>query len=136
MGRQAVKITADTNVLLRAAVGDHVSQGAIAEAELKSAEVVAVATASLCELVWVLRSRYGLSKLDIANLIRELIGSRNIVVDQPVVEAGLFALDAGGDFADGVIAYEGRRLGGEIFVSFDKNAVGLLKAAGASARQL
>jgi predicted nucleic-acid-binding protein len=45
-------------------------------------------------------------------------------------------LDAGGDFADGVIAYEGRWLGGETFVSFDKKAVEKLSAAGASARVL
>jgi predicted nucleic-acid-binding protein len=45
-------------------------------------------------------------------------------------------LDAGGDFADGVIAYEGKWLGGETFVSFDKKAVGLLSAHGQSARVL
>jgi predicted nucleic-acid-binding protein len=32
-------------------------------------------------------------------------------------------LGAGADFANGVIAYEGRWLGGETFVSFDKKAV-------------
>ena len=45
-------------------------------------------------------------------------------------------LDAGGDFADGVIAYEGSWLGGETFVSFDKAAVTLLTAQGQSARLL
>ncbi len=41
-----------------------------------------------------------------------------------------------GDFADGVIAYEGSWLGGETFVSFDKKAVSLLVAQGQSARLL
>ena len=45
-------------------------------------------------------------------------------------------LDAGGDFADGVIAYEGNWLGGETFVSFDRQAVALLAAQGKSARLL
>ncbi|MFA8593984.1 VapC toxin family PIN domain ribonuclease, partial [Xanthomonas campestris pv. campestris] len=45
-------------------------------------------------------------------------------------------LDAGGDFADGVIAYEGNWLGGETFVSFDKKAVVLLTAQGQSTRLL
>ncbi len=45
-------------------------------------------------------------------------------------------LEAGGDFADGVIAYEGKWLGGETFVSFDKQAVALLTAQGQSARLL
>jgi hypothetical protein len=37
---------------------------------------------------------------------------------RPAVEAGLSRLDAGGDFADGIIAYEGDWLGGEEFVVF------------------
>jgi predicted nucleic-acid-binding protein len=45
-------------------------------------------------------------------------------------------LEAGGDFADGVIAYGGNWLGGESFVSFDKQAVALLTAAGQPARLL
>jgi predicted nucleic-acid-binding protein len=45
-------------------------------------------------------------------------------------------LDVGGDFADGVIAYQGRWLGGETFVSFDKKAVEMLKEQGQAARAL
>ncbi len=45
-------------------------------------------------------------------------------------------LDVGGDFADGVIAYEGSWLGAETFVSFDKRAVKLLEAQGKAARLL
>jgi len=37
---------------------------------------------------------------------------------------------AGGDFADGVIAYEGRRLGDPVFVSFDRGAAELVAASG------
>jgi len=52
------------------------------------------------------------------------------------VEAGLVVRAAGGDFADGVIAYEGKWLGAETFVSFDKKAVEMLSSAGVSARVL
>jgi predicted nucleic-acid-binding protein len=45
-------------------------------------------------------------------------------------------LDAGGDFADGVIAYEGAWLGGETFVSFGKQAVTHLSRQGEAARLL
>lgn len=45
-------------------------------------------------------------------------------------------LAMGGDFADGVIAFEGRRLGGEIFASFDRKAVELVASAGGSAKLL
>ena len=40
------------------------------------------------------------------------------------------ALKAGGDFADGLIAFEGAWLGGETFVSFDQRAVALLVKQG------
>ena len=52
------------------------------------------------------------------------------------MEAGLALMDAGGDFADGVIAYEGNWLGAEMLVSFDKKAVKLLKAQGDPVRLL
>jgi predicted nucleic-acid-binding protein len=45
-------------------------------------------------------------------------------------------LEAGGDFADGVIAYEGSWLGAERFVSFDRKPVKLLQAHGVSVRLL
>jgi predicted nucleic-acid-binding protein len=48
----------------------------------------------------------------------------------------LALLDAGGDFADGVIAYEGKWLGAETFVSFDKKAVEMLRSQGVAARLL
>jgi len=52
------------------------------------------------------------------------------------VDAGLSMLKAGGDFADGLIAYEGNWLGGDTFVSFDKQAVSLLSPQGKQARLL
>jgi predicted nucleic-acid-binding protein len=48
----------------------------------------------------------------------------------------LALLEAGGDFADGVIAYESRWLGGEIFLSFDQKAAALLAAQGQTVRLL
>ena len=84
-----MKITADTNVLVRAMTGDDKRQSNVAQAALARADVVALAL-----------------------------------------------LDAGGDFADGVIAYEGSWLGAETLVSFDKKAVKLMKARGESARLL
>jgi predicted nucleic-acid-binding protein len=73
---------------------------------------------------------------DVAETIRRLINGANVVVNRPAVEAGLTVLRAGGDFADGVIAYEGSWLGAEAFVSFDKKAVRLIEAQGPAARLL
>lgn len=131
-----MKITADTNVLVRAITGDDERQSKLAQAELERADIVAVALPSLCELVWVLSQGYKIASDDIAGAVRTLTSAANVVVNRPAVEAGLALLDAGGDFADGVIAYEGNWLGGETFVSFDKKAVKRLTAQGESARLL
>jgi predicted nucleic-acid-binding protein len=131
-----MKITADTNVLLRAVVADDEAQSRLAIEALESAETVAVSLQSLCEFAWVLGRRYGVSRSDVSSAIRRLMETRNVAVKRPAAEAGLSMLEAGGDFADGVIAYEGAWLGAEIFVSFDRKAVSLLAAQGSQARLL
>jgi predicted nucleic-acid-binding protein len=136
MGRQAVKISADTNVLVRAITGDDRRQSKDAQAQLRNAEVVALALPTLCELVWVLSQGYRLASAEIAEAVRRLINSDNVAVNRSAAEAGLALLEAGGDFADGVIAYEGYGLGAETFISFDKKAIVLLEAQGNSVRLL
>ena len=131
-----MKITADTNVLVRAITNDDVGQSRVAEAELANADVLALALPALCELVWVLSQGYKIPSAEIAEAIRRLMNSANVVANRPAVEAGLALLDAGGDFADGIIAYEGRWLGAQMFVSFDKKAVKLMKAQGETVRLL
>jgi predicted nucleic-acid-binding protein len=136
MGRQEMKVAVDTNVLVRAVVGDHPTQSEVAATVLTDAELIAIATPCLCEFVWVLLRVYGFQPADAATAIRALLAAANVEVNRPAVEAGLLVLDAGGDFADGVIAYEGHWLGGETFVSFDEKAVALLTTQGQSTRLL
>jgi predicted nucleic-acid-binding protein len=131
-----VKITADTNVLVRAIMGDDEKQSKIAQAELANADVVALALPALCELVWVLARGYRIPSAEIAEVMRRLINSTNVVANRPAVEAGLALLAAGGDFADGIIAYEGNWLGAEIFISFDHTAVKLTQVRGEAVRLL
>ena len=131
-----MKMTADTNVLVRAIAGDDARQSKIAQAALAKADVVALALPALCELVWVLLQGYKIPAAEIAEAIRRLMNAGNVVVNRPAAEAGLALLDAGGDFADGVIAYEGSWLGAETFVSFDRDAVKLMAAQGRPARLL
>jgi predicted nucleic-acid-binding protein len=90
--------------------------------------LIAVALPCLCEFAWVLMKVYDLQSSDVAAAIRALLTTKNVEMNRPAVEAGLSILEAGGDFADGVIAYEGTWLGGETFVSFDKKAIALLSA--------
>lgn len=133
MGGRAVKIIADTNLLVRAIVDDHEVQSPIAKTQLDEAELVALTMPALCELCWVLLRGYKVSRQDLAETIRVLTSASNVKVDGQAVEAGLAMLDGGGDFADGVIAHDGQWLGGETFVSFDREAVGLLQKHGQTA---
>ena len=133
---QTLKIAVDTNVLVRAVMQDDQVQASKAIKTLKSAEQIAIALPVLCEFVWVLRRTYQLPVSDIVLAIRTLITTTNIETNRPAVEAGLVMLESGGDFADGVIAFEGRWLGADMFVSFDKKAVALLDEQGYGAMLL
>lgn len=131
-----MRITADTNVLLRTVLPDDGGQRDAALEALKSAESVAVSAHALCEFTWVLERSYGAPRREIAKAIRRLMDTGNVVLNRRAVEAGLRQLEAGGDFADGVIAFEGRELGSDTFVSFDKRAVKLLQGQGIATRLL
>ena len=131
-----MKLTADTNVLVRAIVQDDARQGKIAARVLKNAERIAIPLVVLCEFVWVLRRVYNFSRTDIASAITTLAATENVDMNRPAVETGLAVLLAGGDFADGIIAFEGGWLGADPFVSFDKDAVAVLQQQGQSAQLL
>ena len=125
-----MKITVDTNVLVRAVVRDDAKQAQMAAKFLKDAELIAVFPPRLCELVWVLRRVYNFGQQEISAALDALLDTSNVVVNRPAVEAGLTVLNAGGDFADGLIAYKASWLGANTFVSFDKKTVSLLTKQG------
>ena len=131
-----MKITVDTNVLVRAAVQDDEVQAVQAASVLQEAELIAVPLPVLCEFVWVLNRGYKKPVVDIVSAIHQLMNTVNVVINEPAVEAGLQALNAGGDFADGVIACEGEFLGAACLVSFDKKAISILQSLGKSAQLL
>ena len=125
-----MRITADTNILVRAVVADDKKQAQAAAKLLKETELIAVTLPCLCEFVWVLRRVYQFEQENISNALEALLSADNVAVNHAAVDAGLSVLKAGGDFADGLIAYEGEWLGGDTFVSFDKRAVSLLSSQG------
>jgi predicted nucleic-acid-binding protein len=131
-----MKITADTNVLLRVLLQDDPEQVLSAEQALGSASLVAFPLPCLCEVVWVLDRSYGIGRAEIAEALEVLLSAPNVATNRAAVDAGLSMLKAGGDFADGVIAFEGSWLGGETFVSFDKKAVTLANMQGQKATLL
>ena len=129
-------VTVDTNILVRVLTDDDPRQGRRARAMLSEADAVAIAIPALCELVWVLSRGYRISAREISAALRKLIDSENVLVNRPAAEAGLALFDAGGDFADAAIAFEGDWLGGEMFVTFDRRAAKLMETVGTRTRVL
>lgn len=125
-----MRITADTNLLVRALTRDDVEQATLAEAALGKAEAVALSLPMLCELVWVLRRGYRLPTNEVAAMLRDLLDQEVVVANRAAAAAGLAHLEAGGDFADGVIAHEGRAFGGAVFVTFDDGAAAIERRQG------
>ena len=127
MGGKSVKVTLDTNVLVRLATQDNPQQAAAALKVLQTASLIAVPSTAMCEMVWVLIRGYRYTPEQVAHAIRTLLQVGQVVCNTPAMLAGLALLQSGGDFADGVIAFEGELMGGQEFLTFDKAAAKLLK---------
>jgi len=125
-----LSIVADTNVFLRTIINDDPDEAERARRLFAETDRIIIPTITLCETISVLRSRYRVQKAQLVQLVTRLLQTEKLVLDRAAVEAGLALLQAGGDFADGVIAFEGRRLGGDTFATFDKKAAALLKGVG------
>ena len=125
-----MRMIADTNVLIRAVLDDDVVQSRASRLALSAADQVVISRHAFCEMVWLLRQRYKMPKADIVKVIHGYLEADNVITDTAAVEAGLATMEADADFADGVIAYEGRWLGGDTFVSFDKRAAAALEKQG------
>lgn len=130
-----MKITADTNLLLRAILADDPQQAAEAQNLIGRAELVAIPTPVFCEMAWTMRRLYKRSADEIADVIDALLQVDSVAADRPAVEAGLNVLRRGGDFADGVIAGAGMALGGTVLATFDRAGIRLLNDAGLPAAE-
>ena len=131
-----MRITADTNVLLRAVLRDDNEKAAAAQTLLLRAPVISVPVPVFCEFAWVLKRGYRRKADEIAGAIEAICEVDAVVTDLPAVEASLTLLRAGGEFADGVIAHQGEGFGASGFASFDRSAVALVKRSGAAAAEV
>jgi len=119
-------IAVDTNVLVRLVLGDDPRQVRAAQRLMlqarRSGESVYVADAVLCELVWVLRSRYKLNRAACASALEALLDVELIEVDGAAgLESAVRAYAAGrGDFADYLIRERSRAAGATEVVTFDR----------------
>lgn len=128
-----MRITADTNLLVRMATRDDEDQAFIAFKTVSKAEEVIIPIPCVLELVWVLESVYAFTPGRVSVAVNTLLRMENVTADRLVIDAGLRILAAGGDFADGVIAAAGVSMGADIFLSFDRGAVSKVKAIGIAA---
>ena len=118
----------DTNVLVRYFTQDDPVQSRIANAfiaRLSVGEPGFVSVIVVTEVAWVLESVYGLSDMEIAAVIEQLLQADALVVDcEKEVYTALAALRNGmGSFADALIAALSARAGCSATVTFDLKAL-------------
>ncbi|MBK1839083.1 type II toxin-antitoxin system VapC family toxin [Azospirillum sp. YIM B02556] len=132
-----MRIATDTNVLIRFLTWDDDDQATEAARVIEGADTVVISTVVLCEVVWVLKRAYRYKAGEIVDALRPLIESRTVETNRAAAEAGLRMLEAGGDFADGVILFEAEKAKVANLVTFDQafaeragpDAVTLLRGA-------
>lgn len=124
-----MSVIVDTNILVRAIVQDEAREAERAMALLAAHDVV-IPNQTFCELIWVLGRVYKFSRQELVDVVSAWSDTEGVIVDMPAVSAGLAVMRQGGDFADGIVAFEGRRLGGQVFASFDWRATAILATEG------
>jgi predicted nucleic-acid-binding protein len=118
----------DTNVLVRYIAQDDVIQSALAvkliEKQCSADQPGFVGLVSLVELVWVSESCYGATKKDVVELVRRLLSTKQLLVqDAETVWKALLMFEAGqADFADYLVERVARAAGCASIVTFDKKA--------------
>jgi predicted nucleic-acid-binding protein len=121
-----VRITADTNVLVRYPTWDDEEQASEAARAMESADQIVVPTVVLCEVAWVLRRAYRYSSAEIIGVLSRLVTLDRVEIERPVADAGIAMLSRGADFADGVIRYEADRAKCDRLVTFDQRFARLI----------
>lgn len=122
----------DTNVLVRYLVRDDEAQFEKARKlfrrEVTAGRRVFVSLLVLLETEWVLRSRYGLSREQMAEALSALLDASDVQFeDESAVEEALFVWkDANADFADCLIGARNRRLGCRATATFDAKDGGVI----------
>lgn len=102
---------------------------------MERASLIAVPVPVFCELVWTMRRLYKREPDEIADAIEAILQVGTVTTDRPAVEAGLSLMRAGGDFADGAIAWLGTALGGDVLATFNRDGIRLLESCGLAAEE-
>lgn len=110
----------DSNVLIRLLLRDDEAQYARARDTIINQDHVAVSLPVLCETYWVLTRAAKLPRDTAAEAIAVALTSFQIIHDRQAVAAGFALVRKGGDFADGIIAYQAQEAGASVLYTFDK----------------
>ncbi len=117
----------DTNVMLRYLLNDDSKQSPIATQYLTNDKLTFfMSSQMLCEVIWFLRYSLKVQKSELVTMLEQIIATPNFICDNGV-DMGLKFLKEGGDFADGVIAYNVQKFDNTCLLSFDKKAQKIAK---------
>ncbi|WP_299167941.1 PIN domain-containing protein [uncultured Arthrobacter sp.] len=119
----------DTNVLVRYLIKDHPEQSTAASALFGSFSPKSpgyLSATVLVETFWVLKRVYKVSYAEIADVLLNLASSEEVVVEHSdVVRQAARKAAEGYDFADALIALNGRERGCDYTATFDTQAATL-----------
>jgi predicted nucleic-acid-binding protein len=110
----------DSNVLVRLIARDDPDQLRVAREIMAAGDVLVLPTVVL-EAEWVLRSRYRVSRQEIAERLRTILGQPGLTVaSAEAVATAMAAYENGGDFADLLHSALAAERGASILVTFDR----------------
>lgn len=118
----------DTNVLVRYIAQDDAIQSGLAsefiERECSTEKPGFIAIVVLVELVWVSESCYGATRVEVAEIVRRILYSRQLVVQEAeLVWKALRQFESGrADFSDCVIRSVADAVGCSVVMTFDQKA--------------
>lgn len=125
----------DTNVVVRYLVQDEPKQSELANRILEKAvaegQELRISQVTLCEIVWVLEQCYNVSKNQLIDVLKQLLHTQQIRVEQDtVVRQALrdFEHHTGVDFSDCLIGRQNASNDCSFTYTFDKNAAKKLHA--------
>ena len=118
----------DTNILVRYVTRDDEKQWKRVDTYLarhcSSKEPAWISTIVLCEVVWVLLSGYGYAKSDVVDLLKQLLLTAEVKLEEhDAVRTALKEYETGrADFSHYLIGSLNKKHGCETTVTFDKKA--------------
>jgi len=116
----------DTNVLVRFLVADDEVQSAraakLVSRAIRDGDRLFVSDVVLCEVVWVLRTSYGVGRAEIAEVLQRLLKAGHLTfAGSDALKRAAEAFARGkGDFADYVIREQALAAGCDRVVTFDR----------------